>query len=129
MITQSRIPSFSREDLDLPVTWQTLNEVHIPLSFAFRKVLYEVGLQIVVFILATIPVALLSGMTFRPFMHAIKPWIDDVAIRSNIYIAVVVVSLWILSRLICRTSLKRLKFLLHLIPVLLMNLQMTFSYG
>ena len=129
MITESRTPPFCREDLNQPVTWQTLNAVSIPLSYALENVLSQVVRQIVVFALAVIPMSFILAMTFRPFMHAIKPLIYDTAIRSNIYIAVVVVSLWLLSRMRYRTSLKRLQFLLHIIPVSLITLQMTFSGG
>ncbi|MFK7911384.1 MAG: hypothetical protein AB8F34_12405 [Akkermansiaceae bacterium] len=106
-----------------------MNEVHIPLAYAFEKALTQVVRQIVVFAMAIIPMTIILGMTFRPFMHAIKPSVYDTAIRSNIYIAALVVSLWLLSRLACRTSLKRLQFLLHIIPVSLITLQMTFSGG
>ncbi len=129
MMIESRIPSFCREDLDQPVTWQALNEVHIPLPYALEKIVSQVVRQILVFALAFIPLNFILTMTFRPFMHSIKPLIYDTAIRSNIYIAVVVVSLWGLSRLRYRTSLKRLQFLLHIIPILLVTLQMTFSWG
>ena len=129
MITQSRIPSFSREDLDLPVTWQTLNEVHIPLSFAIEKMGRQIYRQMVVFILAIIPLFLIFTMTFRPFMHEIKPLIYDIEIRANIYVAVVVVSIWLLSRLRYRSSLKRLQFMLHIIPVLVVTLQAVFALG
>ena len=129
MIRESRIPSFTREDLDLPVTWRNLNEVHIPLPYAFEKAIRQVVRQLMVFVLGFIPVAFLLVATFRPFMHAIKPLIYDTAIRANLYIALVVVSLWLLSRLRYRTSLKRLQFLLHIVPVLSVNLLTTFSWG
>jgi len=129
MITQSRIPSFCREDLDEPVTWRTLNEVHIPLSFAYQKILSQAIRQILTFGLSFIPMGLFLAMTFRPFMHGIKPLIYNVEIRANIFVAVVVVSLWLLSRLRYRTSLKRLQFLLHVIPVLWVTLQTVFSWG
>ena len=129
MIIQSRIPQFCREDLDLPVTWRTLNEVHIPLSYAYQKISSQVLRQILVFVLAFIPVSIFLAMTFRPFMHEIKPLIYDTAIRANIYVSLVVVSLWLLSRLRYRTSLKRLQLLLHIIPVLWITLQTTFAWG
>ena len=129
MITQSHIPSFCREDLNEPVTWQALNEIHIPLAYAYQKVLSQVLRQILVFVLGFIPVGFVLTMSFRPFMHEIKPLIYDTAIRANIYIAVVVVSLWLLSRLRYRSSLKRLQFLLHIIPVLWVSLPTVFSWG
>lgn len=129
MITQSRIPSFCREDLNEPVSWQALNEIQIPLAYAFQKALSQVLRQILVFFLAFIPMRVLLTISFRPFMHDIKPLIDDTAIRANIYVAVVVVSLWLLSRLRYRASLKRLQFLLHIIPVLWISLQVVFSWG
>ena len=129
MTTQIRIPHFSREDLDLPVNWQTINEVHIPLSYACRKILGQVVRQFVVFIVAMIPLNIALLLTFRPFMHEIKPLVYNMEIRANIYIAVVVVLLWLLSRLCCRTSLKRLQFLLHIIPILSLNLLSVFAGG
>lgn len=129
MMTETNIRPFCREDLNQPVTWQALNEVHIPLRYALEKVFSQVVRQILVFALAFIPFNFILAMTFRPFMHAIKPLIYDTAMRSNIYIAVVVVSLWSLSRFRYRASLKRLLFLLHIIPILLITLQMTFSWG
>ena len=128
-MTETTIRPFCREDLNQPVTWQAVNEVHIPLRFALEKICWQVFYQILVFAAALIPMNIILSMTFRPFMHTIKPFIYDTAVRANIYIAVVVVSLWLLSRIRYRTSLKRLLFLLHIMPITLVTLQMTFSWG
>ena len=106
-----------------------MNEIHIPLSYACDKIFSQVVRQILVFVLGIIPMSFAMMVTFRPFMHAIKPLIADTSIRSVIYIAVVVVLLWLLSRLRYRTSLKRLQFLLHIIPVLFLSLLTAFSGG
>lgn len=99
MTTQSRVPSFSREDLELPVTWQSLNEVHIPLVFAVRKMGTQLLVQLGAFVTVTFVLILVMEMTFRPAMHAMKPYSVDPEFRMDIYVGMVIVVFWLISRI------------------------------
>ena len=129
MTTQSRVPSFSREDLELPVTWRSLSEVHIPLSYAVRKMGVQLVVQLAAFMAGAFVLILVMEGTFRPAMHAMKPYLADVDLRMDIYVAMVVVGLWLFSRICFKKRLHRLQCLLHLIPATAMASTYVLSFG
>lgn len=120
---------FSSKDLELPVTWQTMNEVHIPLLFALRKLGKHVLIQVGVFIPAIFGFFVAIEVTFLPVMHALKPYEPAPDVRASIYIAGVVLVIWMLSRLGFKQRVHRMLFLMHLTLALLWSLETTFAFG
>lgn len=118
-----------REQLDLPATWENLRKIHIPLGYATQKALIEIGAMLLSFLVAAIPILIILSLTFREFMHVIKPITVVTALRSIMYIALVVSGIWIFSRAILPQSLDRLRLLLRSILPLAFGLSLTLAGG
>lgn len=118
-----------REQLDLPVNRENLMKIHIPLGYATGKACLELGAMLLAFLLAVVPILIVLSLTFRDFMHVIKPITTDTALRSIMYIAMVVSGLWLFSRAFLPASLGRLRFLLRSILPLTYGLTFTLAGG
>lgn len=129
MTTIHRIPHFTPEDLELPVTWRSMTEVHIPLGFALRKLGRQLFLQVGALTGGGLTLMFVMHLTFRPLMHALKPVVADANVRGDIYLALVVLILWGLSRLCFKSRLRRLQCLLHLVPALAVAATVVFAGG
>ena len=118
MIKESYTVPFHADLLRVPITWHTLKTSYIPLGFFLEKALKHLGFMIGHSILAVIPFTFLSSLTFRPFMHALKPYHEGIPLRFALFITTVMLILWLLNRLIHRKSEDRLKTFLHLLPAI-----------
>jgi len=115
--------------LSLPVTWHNAVQAQIPLSYVLERTwkhIYFFALGITPgYILLTI----LTSATFKPFMHIVKPLEHDPAPRAIAYMAVCVVSLWLLSFLKLKKNYHRYLFLIHSSIPLYFCLQTVFANG
>lgn len=55
------------------MTWETLTQVQIPLHFAAQKNAKHLSSLIGISILVSIPLSYLTLLSFRQFMHLVKP--------------------------------------------------------
>jgi len=101
--------------LTLPATWENLSKVNLPLAGVAGKAFKQLALQMLLFVPITLVFGIIAEVTFREFMHGAKMITPEVELRATVWIALMVGSFWLLSRLTLKTRLNRLKALFHLI--------------